>query len=334
MNASDGYKDRALHLKLIGAVLMLGGVAVGLLAPLEIYCFSFFSEGGRFAYPGFGFGSFMFGNIASQIVGYYLIAAVLIPLGYGHLKLRKWIAKGMLALAWFWLIFGLPLSPIAFFILLGSKELHPLMAVLAGLITILGYFLVPFLLIRFYHGKNVSGTLAQWDAQEKPVHPVPLINIITASSFGFIVIVLNLLILFNAIFPVFGFFVYGLAGTALLTPCMGIYALLAWGSFNQMTWAWWVGLIFHGLFTLSVVISLLSTPYPQLLAGFDFPPFELDILDGIPLKGWHLSLISGLAMLAIWVVHLRSYQSPHPSGSKSKLISIAHTQSSRSESKP
>ena len=40
-----------------------------------MYCFYLFSEGGRFHYEGFGFGSFMFGNIASQIVGYYLIAA-------------------------------------------------------------------------------------------------------------------------------------------------------------------------------------------------------------------------------------------------------------------
>jgi hypothetical protein len=41
-----------------------------------------FSEGGSFSYEGFGFGSFMFGNIASQVIGYYLIAAVLIVVGY------------------------------------------------------------------------------------------------------------------------------------------------------------------------------------------------------------------------------------------------------------
>src|SRR5512137_3172380 len=74
----------------IGVLSLLGGTAVGALGPLEMYCFYLFSEGGRFHYEGFGFGSFMFGNIASQIVGYYLIAAMLIPLGYGHLKVRRW----------------------------------------------------------------------------------------------------------------------------------------------------------------------------------------------------------------------------------------------------
>ena len=60
------------------------------IGPLEMYCFYLFSEGGRFHYEGFGFGSFMFANIAAQIVGYYLIALVAIPLGYGHVKRLRW----------------------------------------------------------------------------------------------------------------------------------------------------------------------------------------------------------------------------------------------------
>ena len=89
-NASNpDYKDRARVIAVIGVVLLLIGIAVGFLGPLEMYCFYLFSEGGRFHYEGFGFGSFMFGNIASQIVGYYLIAAVFVPLGYGHLQARR-----------------------------------------------------------------------------------------------------------------------------------------------------------------------------------------------------------------------------------------------------
>ena len=77
------YKDRTPILVFFGVVLLLVGVAVAFIGPLELYCFYLFSEGGRFHYEGFGFGSFMFANIASQIVGYYLIAALAIPLGYG-----------------------------------------------------------------------------------------------------------------------------------------------------------------------------------------------------------------------------------------------------------
>ena len=81
------HTDRTRVIAVIGVLLLLSGIAVGFLGPLEMYCFYLYSEGGRFHYEGFGFGSFMFGNIASQIVGYYLIAALFIPLGYGHLTI-------------------------------------------------------------------------------------------------------------------------------------------------------------------------------------------------------------------------------------------------------
>lgn len=78
------YMDRSRLLTIIGVLLLLGGVAIGLLGPVEMYSFYLFSEGGRFHYQGFGFGSFMFDNIASQIIGYYLIAVIHMP-GLHHM---------------------------------------------------------------------------------------------------------------------------------------------------------------------------------------------------------------------------------------------------------
>ena len=75
-------RDRRPILVIIGVLLLLVGLGAAFLGPVEMYCFYLFSEGGRFHYDGFGFGSFMFGNIAWQIVGYYLIALVAVPLGY------------------------------------------------------------------------------------------------------------------------------------------------------------------------------------------------------------------------------------------------------------
>ncbi|MBN1145651.1 MAG: hypothetical protein JXA78_00235 [Anaerolineales bacterium] len=98
------YRDRSRILFLIGAILLAIGTVSALLGPVEVYCFYLFSEGGRFNYPGFGFGSFMFGNIACQIVGYYLIALLCIPLGYAHLRAWRWARAVSLSLIWCWLI--------------------------------------------------------------------------------------------------------------------------------------------------------------------------------------------------------------------------------------
>jgi hypothetical protein len=77
---------------------VLAGACAALIGPVELYTFYLFTAGGRFHYEGFGFGSLMFGNIAIQTAGYYLIALVCIPLGYGHLRSHDWSRKIALAL--------------------------------------------------------------------------------------------------------------------------------------------------------------------------------------------------------------------------------------------
>ncbi len=104
-------------IRFVGIVLLLIGVVSALVGPAETYVFHMFEEGGRFHYEGFGFGSLMFANIVIQIAGYYIIAALCIPLGYGHLKLRWWARTAMTTLLVDWLIVGLPLSLIALMML-------------------------------------------------------------------------------------------------------------------------------------------------------------------------------------------------------------------------
>lgn len=45
---------------LIGLLLLIIGITAAFLGPAESYCYYLFTEGGRFHYEGFGFGSFMF----------------------------------------------------------------------------------------------------------------------------------------------------------------------------------------------------------------------------------------------------------------------------------
>jgi hypothetical protein len=56
-NASNpDYKDRTRVIAVIGVVLLLIGLAVGFLGPLEMYYFYLFSRAAAFN-EGFGFGS-------------------------------------------------------------------------------------------------------------------------------------------------------------------------------------------------------------------------------------------------------------------------------------
>jgi hypothetical protein len=103
------YHDRTVSLAVIGVALLLVGLVAAVYAPAELGGFAFFAAGGRFHYEGFGFGSLMFAVIAWQIIAYTAIALVLIPLGYGHLRLRRWARTWMVALLWCAWIVGIQL---------------------------------------------------------------------------------------------------------------------------------------------------------------------------------------------------------------------------------
>jgi len=212
-NSNVDHRDRSPILVAIGALLLLIGIAAALLGPAEMYCFYLFSEGGRFHYQGFGFGSFMFGNIASQIVGYYLIAIVLIPLGYGHLKGRRWARTLALTLVGFWLVVGVPLIVVFAFVAVASKDLSLAVVLIMLVALALSYLVVPGLLIWFYRSRNVRLTFETKDPKTYGVERFPDTRAGTVFSlFGSTSSCLHILILFNGIFPLFGVWLVDISG--------------------------------------------------------------------------------------------------------------------------
>jgi MFS family permease len=306
-NTSDlDYKDRSRLLTIIGVLLLLSGIAIGLLGPLEMYCFYLFSEGGRFHYEGFGFGSFMFGNIASQIIGYYLIALMFIPLGYGHLKMWRWVRTLSLTLLWSWLVVGAPLIVVVFFILAGSKNLSLPVALIALFFLGLSYFVFPGQLIRFYQGKNVRRTLETKDSKNYWIEDLPTPILVLSSLYFFYIIMLHILILFNGMFPVFGVFRYGLQGIVLLDISIACLACITWGTLRQRLWAWWTSVILLGLFMFSTVLTFSRSSYSAILSGLTFPPREIEFLAGVPVQGYHFSILVGIPLFITWVIAILS----------------------------
>jgi MFS family permease len=315
-NTSDlNHKNRSRVITVIGFFLLLGGIAIGFLGPLEMYCFYLFSDGGRFHYAGFGFGSFMFGNIASQIIGYYLLAALLIPLGYGHLKKRRWARTLSLTLLWSWLVVGAPLVVVVFFILLASKSLSLPVALIALILLGASYLVFPGLLIRFYQGRNVRRTFETKDANSYWLEGLPIPILVLSSLYLFYIIMLHILILFNGIFPALGVFVFGLQGILLLDLSITCLACLTWGTLRRKAWAWWGSVIGLGLFTFSTVLTLSRYDYSAILSGLAFPPREMEILGGIPVQGYHFAVLVGIPLFITWLVAIRSkrhFETGHP----------------------
>jgi hypothetical protein len=303
------HRDRTPFLILLGAILLLVGVAMAFVGPLEMYCFYLFSEGGRFHYEGFGFGSFMFANIAAQIMGYYLIAIVALPLGYGHVKRLRWARTVSLALLGFWLVAGVPLIVAFLFVLATSKDPTVLTAILAMAVLALSYAVVPGLLIRFYRSRDVRLTFEAKDPNTYWIERIPLPVLVVCSAFALAIVILHVLILFNGAFPLFTTLVFDIQGIVLIDLSIWALVALIWGLLRLRTWAWWGSLVYWGLLTFSVIAALCRSSFADILAGMKFAPLEMEALGGVPLHGAHLAALFGVPILATLglIVYSRRY---------------------------
>lgn len=304
--SQTAYKDRTLVIKVVGWLLLLSGITVGMLAPLEMYCFYLFSDGGRFHYEGFGFGSFMYANIAAQIVGYYLIAMVLILLGIGHLKIKRWVRIISMALLWTWLFVGAPLLALVYFILVGTKELSVMVALIALVFFALSYLLFPWLLIRFYQGRNIRQTFESKHARSYWIEDRPMPILVLSLLYVFYIIMLHLLIMLNGIYPLFGNFLFGFRGIVALDISIASLVGILYGTIQKRQWAWWAAVVGISLFTCSTVITFLKSNYAALLTGLAFPARELEFLGGVPLQGVHFAIMIGVPLLATFGLVLLS----------------------------
>ena len=99
-------------------------------------------------------------------------------------------------------------------------------------------------------------------------------------------------------FPLFGIWLTGLQGIVALTISIMCLVCLTWGIVRQSAWAWWGSLVFFGLLTLSAVSTLATSSWDEMLSRMNFPPTEMEILQGIPVQGLHLAVFVGIPLLA------------------------------------
>lgn len=288
-------------IKLVGAILLLVGLVSALLGPAETYVFQMFREGGRFHYEGFGFGSLMFGNIAIQIAGYYIIALLCIPLGYGHLRLRWWARAAMITLLIDWLIVGLPLSLIALMMLVTSKGVSPVGLPFVALGFILLYPVLPIVLLLLYRSQLVKRAFPAPESSSSWLSSTPEARKVAASLLLFLVITLHFPLLFGGFFPLFGQVVLGLPGVLMLDLSIVTAAILTWGVARGYCWSWWSAIVFLSLLTVSSIVTFLKIPPPEILDMMPFAALEVEALSGIPVHGYHLALSVGMIPAATLV---------------------------------
>jgi hypothetical protein len=190
--------------------------------------------------------------------------------------------------------------------LAGSKDLSLPAALIALIFLGLSYLVFPGLLIRFYQGRNVRRTLETKDTKNYWIEDLPTPILVLSSLYLFYIIMLHILILFNGLFPVFGVFRFGLQGIALLDISIACLVCITWGTLRRRLWAWWGSVIWLGLFMFSTVLTFFRSSYSAILLGLAFPPREMEFLGGLPVQGYHFSVLVGIPLFITWVIAILS----------------------------
>lgn len=295
-----------LIFRLGGVLLLLVGLTGLAVGPIEIQVYSLFQEGGRFAYEGFGFGSLMFGNITVQIAGYYFIALICIPLGYGHLRVQRWVRPVTEMLLDDWLVLGLPLTLIALAMLLTAKDLP--MAALPFLVVIflLLYPLLPVGLRLFYRSVRVRTLFEQQGSGLAALEDKPMPHLVLGSLLAFFALFLHLPLIFNGAFPLFGRYLFNASGLLATQLAILVLIVVAWGIIRGRPWAWWGALLALAVLILSAAVTVLATTPTDLFAGMHLAEMEREILANVPLQSYQpllffvSPLLISLILLVAW----------------------------------
>jgi len=298
-----------LLIKILGILqLAIGLLSLGI-APLEIYSFYLFSEGGRFYYDGFGVGSFLYGLIFAQIIGYYLIAFIFIPIGYGHLTLKLWALKLSKSCIWFWILFGLPIM-MFFLPLLSMKEIEVKYPIFfSAFIILLFIIIIPGLLLSFYNQKNVKELFQNKNYSDAGIRNIPTNGYLLLLVYILYIMIFHIMLFYKGIFPFFGKFLIDFKGLLLYDLCVLLMFLLIYGLLKRKYWTWILSITFFVLMSISTITTLINYQYINIIELLDFPKLENDIFMKLPLKSSYIliAIVGILLLTIILIIKTKSY---------------------------
>jgi len=236
---------------------------------------------------------------------YAVVAGVLVTLGVGSIRARRWARSLTLVVAWLWLAAGVMAVGLAWFSLpdmlkgMGVDQLLPAATLPAVELVALGllgalWIALPGAMILFYRRADVEATCRRRDPQPGWVDrcPPPVLSLAVVWALtGYSVLLMPA---YNWVVPFFGVVLHGGTGAALLLPGFVLCLCLAWGSCRVDSRSWWVGMAASTAGALSTLITVVRVDAGQLLAAMAPPADQLALL-----RSLGLDRRSGLVWLTV-----------------------------------
>jgi len=280
---APAYKDRRTGLLVFGILKILLGAFFGLMVPLMILGMTLAARAEPDAV-----------NLRMMIPGvaFYLVAAVvLIWLGIGSIKARRWARALTLILAWFWLatgvvgsVFTAVLMPKSMGLGAGGAQGIPPEAQAIAMATTLGVLLVGFILIPgalvlFYRRADVKTTCEalnptrSWtDTCPLPVLALSLLLWVGGGA------MLLMPLCGMGVLPLFGALLGGWPAGILFVVVGIVWVWAGWAAYRQRIVGWWVALVCVVLFGVSATITFARVDVLEMYRLMGYTEKQLEML--------------------------------------------------------
>jgi hypothetical protein len=297
-----GFPDRSRWLVLGGALLIAAGVVAALLGLLSAAA-PILARG----MPGQAGVSGQTPFLLMGVLFYEGLAALLIVLGVGSIRARRWALALIQIVLWTWLFTGI-LSVLFLAVFIPSMPGSPVGAaagmmpclILVALVMASLLVVVPLALLLVYRRQDVRRTVEVRDpgpawTDGLPLSLLGIVLALAASAFFTVVSMFGI----RAV-PLLGIVIVGWPAKVILLGITGLLAVLTVAVYRRSEAGWW-GLILLQTFQLANLVTMRRLNMPSLLRQMGYPEEQVRVAGQFSLLDKPAFLI---LMAAAWIALL------------------------------
>lgn len=312
------HTDRGTGLVVFGVAQIILGLLAALMVPLV-------ALGAFMSRLGPGGGTMRPGQFLSGVATYAFMAAALLALGIGSVQMKRWARALTLVTSWYWLIMGALVTVLLTAVLpvtmrsalsqmkqTGPNAPSPavstaVMAVMLTLVIIfIAFFLVvvPIAFVVFYSRKDVGETCRHRDPVERWTDRTPL-PVLFASVVLFTGAIYMLVTgVTTPLFPFFGRYLTGVAGSACFLAMAALDIYLAIALFRLQSAAWWLAVCTLAIRLFSMAFTYAKSDMMTAYSKMGMSDEQLQMMNSNPMLRGHVLLWWSLLSMVFFFGYL------------------------------
>jgi len=312
---NDLFKDRSGGLKAFGVALIVVGSLSLLMIPLALLgsIMSRTMDAGQSA-------SYWVFSLLVNLLTYLFLGGIFLWIGIGSFRLKRWVRPVLLSIGWVWLLLGLMVTALIFFIMpkmMGSfmppevstpSNIINIVIAVSGVISLVFMVLLPALLIWFYSQHSVKQTLeiknpgpAWTDACPSPVLAISLFYGVSA--------VLAVLTSLLGVSFIGGAIITGFPAVLITIFYALIMAYICYASYKLDIQGWWTALGFTLFGTISSIMLFSRNDIDAIMSAIsknDYQFYTQENLDWLLKYQGYILLLSAVTLIA-YLLYIKKY---------------------------